>query len=182
MHAISLRTLPLLFGIAIAALPASAGAEAPLASSHTDYTVPGARELPITCKDGDMQPFAGKTMGEVFGAEWPAQATPESATAHAPPKVLKLGKIVPPRGLEGQHAAVVMAILVGADGNMIAAEPICLSAAPYAIAAKRALRGAHFEAGTINGQPVTSVIAAAIVFRPGKGGESTARSNPGEQD
>lgn len=157
-------------------------ADAPPLSSHVDYTVPGARDLPITCKEGDVQPAAGKTMGQLFGADWPAQPTPDSATAHVPAKVLGWGKIVPPRGLEGQHAVVVMAILVGADGKQLAAEPICLSAAPFAIAAKRALRGARFEAGSINGQPVTSVIAASVVFRLGKSGEGNARSNPGEQD
>jgi hypothetical protein len=182
------RVIALLLGAAFAAAawaeapPEASPAAPPLESSHTDYTVPGARDLPVTCKAGDVQPFAGKTMAEVFGDAWPAQPVPESAAAHAPPRVVAMGKIVPPRGLEGQHAVVVLAILVAADGKMVAAEPICLSAPAYAIAAKRALRGAHFEAGRINGQPVTSVIAAAIVFRPGRSNQGNARSKPGEED
>ena len=181
------RAVLLSLGLSLAAsaqaqdTPASEPVPRPL-SSRVDFTVPGARDLPVTCRPGDEQPFQGKTMGEVFGAAWPVQPVPVDAKSHSRPKVLGLGKLTPPRGLEGQHAEVVMAILVGADGNALAAEPVCVSAGPFALAAKRALRGARFDAATINGQPVTSVVTAAIVFRPGRGAESTARSAPGEQD
>ncbi|MCR6494864.1 energy transducer TonB [Thermomonas sp. S9] len=164
-----------LAGLAAVAATAQAQSPAPRWSSNTDYSTPGARDLPVTCRRGDVQPFEGKTMGEVFGGAWPQ--APAATASHTPPKVISSGKVIPPRGLEGKPATVVVAVLVGADGKPLAAEAVCMSDGAFAIAAKRVLRNASFEPATIDGKPVTSVLAVPISFRPirrggGSGGDS----------
>lgn len=162
-------------------LPLAAHAAEPRLSSNTDYSAPGARDLPVTCKPGDAQPFAGKTMGEVFGEAWPA--TPAATASHTPPKVLTRSKLVPPRGLEGKPATVVVAVLVGADGKGLAEEAVCMSDAAFATAAKRVLRNSTYEPARVDGQAVTSVLAVPIVFRPGKrGGGSEGGGGGGNSD
>ncbi len=147
-----------------------AWAQSTALSSDTDYSRAGARDLPVTCKPGDVQPFAGKTMAEVFGDAWPVTPTP--VTSSTPVEVISSGRVVPPRGLEGQFGIAVIAVLVGADGAAIAYEAICATSAPYSIAAKRALRTAAYKPATADGAAVTSVIAVPVVFRAGRGSGS----------
>lgn len=165
------KILGLALSLGALGLAATASAQAPRWSSNTDYSAPGARNLPIICRDGDIQPFAGKTMGEVFGAAWPE--VPTTSSAHAPPKVLSHGKVIPPRGLEGKWATVVVAVLVGADGKPLASEAVCMSDGAFAIAAKRVLANATFAPATVDGTPVTTVLAVPISFRQPRRGEST---------
>ena len=160
----------LIVALLLASLPAWAQ-EARL-SSDTDYSREGARDLPVTCKPGDVQPFAGKTMGQVFGDAWPAQAV--ASKNSQPAEVVSSGRIVAPRGLEGQSAIAVIAVLVGSDGKLIANEAICMTAAPFSTAAKRALRNATFKPAEVDGAPVTSVLAVPVVFRAGRGGTAGA--------
>lgn len=159
-------------GICIALLcagPCLAAGAGPDATSHyRDYSINAERDLPITCKPGDVQPFAGKTMSEVFGDAWPQQPEPQPADAHQGAEVLSVGRLTPPRGLEGQAGVAVIAVLVDASGKMLDAQPICVTSMAYAIAAKRALRNAHFKPAIVNGQAVTSVVAPALVFKAGK--------------
>ena len=162
-----------LAGLAVAAAAqAQAQSPAPRWSSNTDYSTPGARDLPVTCRRGDLQPFEGKTMAQVFGDAWPA--APEMTASHAPPKVVSSANVIPPRGLEGKPATVVVAVLVGADGKPLASEAVCISDNAFTIAAKRVLRNASFEPATIDGKPVSSVLAVPISFRPVRrgGGDS----------
>lgn len=167
---------------ALAVIAAAVQAQAPRWSSNTDYSTPGARDLPVTCRHGDLQPFEGKTMAQVFGDAWPA--APEMTASHTPPKVLNSAKVIPPRGLEGKPATVVVAVLVGADGKPLAAEAVCISDGAFTIAAKRVLRNASFEPATIDGKPITSVLAVPISFRPirrggGGSGDGSASGNSG---
>jgi hypothetical protein len=106
---------------------------------------------------------------------------------HTPPRVLSSGKVVPPRGLEGKPATVVVAVLVGVDGKAMASETICMTDGAFEIAAKRVLRNATFAPATIDGQPVVSVLAVPIQFRrpraggaaEGAEGSSTGASGSG---
>jgi hypothetical protein len=160
--------------------PVAAADEARL-SSNTDFSAAGARDLPVTCKRGDEQPFQGKTMAQVFGEAWPV--APAATASHAPPEVLTSGRLVPPRGLEGKSATVVVAVLVGADGKGIASEAVCATSSAFVTAAKRVLRSASFRPAMVDGVAVTSVAAVPIVFRAGRsrtGGSSD--SNGGDQD
>jgi len=164
------KILALALSLGALGLAATASAQAPRWSSNTDYSAPGARDLPVTCRDGDIQPFAGKSMGDVFGAAWPE--VPVATSAHTPPKVLSHGKVIPPRGLEGKWATVVVAVLVGADGKPLASEAICMTDGAFAIAAKRVLANATFAPATVDGTPVTTVLAVPISFRQPRRGES----------
>ena len=166
------------FLLLLAALPAFA--QTPALSSNTDYSRAGARELPVTCKTGDVQPFAGKPMGEVFGDAWPPAPAP--AKDSAPPEVIAHGRIVSPRGLEGQPATVVVAVLVGSDGKAIASETICATSAAFSVAAKRALRNASYKPALADGRPVAGVVAVPIVFRTGRGGAGGAQRSDGDGD
>lgn len=170
-----------LAAVALAVLAAAAQAQSPAPrwSSNTDYSAPGARDLPVTCRGGDLQPFQGKTMAEVFGDAWPPM--PVATTAHTPPQVLTRGKVIPPRGLEGKPATVVVAVLVGADGKPLASEAVCMSDGAFAIAAKRVLRNATFAPATVDGQPVTSVLAVPISFRQvRRGGSDSGAGSAGD--
>lgn len=168
------KILALALSLGALGLAATASAQAPRWSSNTDYSAPGARDLPVTCRDGDIQPFAGKTMGDVFGAAWPE--VPVASSAHTPPKVLSHGKVIPQRGLEGKWATVVVAVLVGADGKPLASEAICMSDGAFAIAAKRVLANATFAPATVDGTPVTTVLAVPISFRQPRRGASAGSS------
>ena len=169
------RSLGLMIGALLVAGCLPAQAQQPVLSSNTDYSRAGSRDLPVTCKPGDVQPFANKTMSEVFGDAWPA--SPVASKLSAPPEVLSSGRIVPPRGLEGQAATVVVAVLVGADGKSISSEAVCATTAAFSTAAKRALRNADYKPAVVDGTPVTSVIAVPVVFRAGKGGSIRAQHN-----
>lgn len=160
------------------AAAAQAQTPAPRWSSNTDYSAPGARDLPVTCRRGDVQPFEGKTMGEVFGEAWPQ--TPVATTSHTPPRVLTSGKVIPPRGLEGKPATVVVAVLVGTDGKPLAAEAVCMSDGAFAIAAKRVLRNATFVPASVDGQPVVSVLAVPISFRRPRPGSDAGGGGGGD--
>ena len=145
-----------------------------------DYSINTERDMPIVCKPGDVQPFQGKTMAEVFGAAWPQQPEPVEASAHSSAQLVSATvRLTPPRGLESQSGVVIIAVLVDASGKMLAAEPVCLTSESYAIAARRALRTARFNPAVVNGKPVTSVVAPALRFRPGqRSGSQPASANP----
>jgi hypothetical protein len=150
-----------------AAPPADAAAARPLLSSERDYTDPSARDAAITCKPNDFERQAGKTMGQLFGADWPAAPAPTTA-APTPAKVIELGKVVWPRGLESQNAFVVVAVLVGADGNPIKAEPLCASATGFEMTSRRIVMGGKYEPATVDGKPVVAPTAVLVKFQRAK--------------
>ena len=147
-------------------IAAAADVEEPLLSSHRDYSINAERNAPIVCKDGEISPFRGKTMADVFGDAWPEQAEPETPNAHAPPQVLSKGRITPPRGLESQFGTVVMALLVDAAGRPSGTEAICMTSPGFVTAAKRAAKTARFEPAVVNGKPVASVLVVPYIFKP----------------
>ena len=137
-------------------------------ASAQDYSINASRDLPILCKDGDIQPFAGKTMGQVFGEAWPTQQEPSNANAHHPAQMLSVRRWSTPRGLEGQQALVVMAVLVDPQGQSIHSEIVCATSAAYFPHAKRTIRSASFAPATVNGTPITSVAIAILKFGPAR--------------
>ena len=138
-----------------------------LLATYRDYSINAERDRPIRCKPGDVERFPARTMAQVFGDAWPAQPTP--LTTHRPAEVIGPGTMVSPRGLESQFGLVTVATLVGRSGRVLQVEPICMTSASFAIAAKRAARTARYQPALVNGEPVTSVAMQVYVFRPAAG-------------
>lgn len=147
------------------AAPEAAPGAAPTLSSKRDYSDNAQRDLPIACKAGDLERQAGKTMGQVFGADWPAQPTPSSPDSHSPADATAMGKMVWPRGLEGQRGLVVLAVLVGSDGKPLRAEPLCATANGYDRSAQRSAMGGSYIPALVDGKPITSPTIIVVKFQ-----------------
>lgn len=138
-----IRGAVLALALALAAGAAAQEVRAPgeLLSSYRDTSDPAVRDLPVRCKEGDLERAAGRTLGEVFGDAWPAVP---AATARAPAGVERMGRFDWPPGLDVDRAFVVAAVLVDAQGAPQRAEVLCASAPGFDAAVKRAaLRGAY---------------------------------------
>lgn len=130
-------------------------------SSRLDHLQPDARGYPIRCKPGDIEFFAGKTMGDVFGDAWPA--TPQASNVTRAELVQAVAPTWP-KGL-GQHGAiVVVAALVGPDGRVADAKAICANAAAIAKPAVRAVSRSVYEPARFDGVPGTSVVMRVVRF------------------
>ena len=149
-----------------AALPAIA--QAPVASEETqlasrlDYTQPGNRHVPIRCKPGDVEYYAGRSMGDVFGAAWPESAP---AARIDPPAVVQLAAPAWPRGLDHDRAIAVVAVLIGPDGRAIDAHGICASMPAIVNPVARAAMRSRYTPARFDGVPGTTV--GVVVFRFG---------------
>jgi hypothetical protein len=144
-----------------AAEPAAAtDAHGPL-TSQVDVTRPGARDLPIRCVPGDVEYFAGRTLGDVFGSAWP-EAPPGARVE--PARVLQSAPPTWPRGLGQAHAVAVVAILVGPDGRAIDARAICASTPAMAGPAVRAALRSVYAPALFDGVPGTGVAVRPYVF------------------
>lgn len=157
MRAITLTTLLLLAASA-------AGAQDDL-SSKRDYTDNAQRDRPLACKAGDIEDFPGKSMGEVFGADWPLQPEASTPAARTPVKMLERGKIRWPKGLDPQDAFTVTAVLVDADGKPVRAEVLCKTRVGFDKAARSYLMGSTYQPATIDGKPIASVAVQVISIR-----------------
>lgn len=153
-----------------------ADASAPPLSSRVDYTRPGARDLPIRCKPADVEYFAGKTMGEVFGSAWPQ--VPDNARID-PPQILKTAPPTWPRGLGGDHAVAVVAILIGPDGRALDAHAVCASMPAIAKPAVRAALRSVYQAARFDGLAGTSVAVRPFVFGVRERPSSPVPQRPG---
>jgi hypothetical protein len=142
-------------------------ASRPLLTSERDFTDPSDRDAPIACRAGDFERQAGKSVGQLFGAEWPAAPTPTTGAA-TPAKILDLGKVVWPRGLESQRAFVLMVVLVGTDGKPLRAEPLCASAVGFDMTSRRIVMGGHYESATVDGKPVIAPVPVLVKFERAK--------------
>ncbi|OGT56216.1 MAG: hypothetical protein A3E01_04960 [Gammaproteobacteria bacterium RIFCSPHIGHO2_12_FULL_63_22] len=134
-------------------------------SSKRDYSDNAQRDLPVTCKEGDLERQAGKTMGQVFGADWPIQPTPSAPDSHSPADATSMGKMVWPRGLEGQRGLVVLAVLVGSDGKPLRAEPLCATANGYDRSAQRSAMGGTYKPALVDGTPITSPAIVVVSYQ-----------------
>lgn len=156
--------LACLFALSLSVLlPASALAED--ISSKRDYMDPAQRDRPIACKPGDMERFPGKTLGEVFGDDWPAQPPPSSPASQAGPEVVQLAPMHPPRGLDPQNSFTVVAVLISPEGKPLRAEILCSTRMGMDAAVRRQALASTYQPAQVDGQPVTSVGVRVAAFR-----------------
>ncbi len=149
---------------AIVLLACAFGISAQELSSQRDYSDNIQRDLPIACMPGDIESHAGKTIGELFGTDWPAQPEASSPEARASARMLEQGPLRWPRGMDFQDATVVMAVLVGADGTPLQAEPLCATRMGLTKSVRRWLLESTYAPAVIDGQPVTSVVPIVQKF------------------
>ncbi|MGV8942466.1 energy transducer TonB [Thermomonas sp.] len=154
----------MLFGLVLAILPALAGAQD--LSSQRDYSDPAQRDLLIACKSGDRESFPGKTLGEVFGADWPVQPVPSSADAHSSAQLLERGPMRWPSGMDFQNAYIVVAVLVGSDGKPLRAEVLCSTGMGFDTSVRRHAMASTYAPAEVDGKPITSVLVRVVSFRP----------------
>jgi hypothetical protein len=156
-----IRVALALLSFAIASF-ALAQAPVPAKSSGLDFSDNANRDKAIACMPGDRERHPGQTMGQLFGDAWPAQ--PEGA--HEGAKILRYGRTHHPRGLESQHALVVVAVLVDANGKPLAAHSICSTAIGFDAAAEHSALLGTFQPATVEGKAITSVATMVISFKP----------------
>lgn len=146
------------------ALQARAG-EAEL-TSRRDHSLNANRDLPITCKQGDLERVPGRTMGQVFGDAWPVQPEPVSPQAHEEARVLAIqSNPAMTRGLPPQPGLVVAAVLVDSTGKTLDVVPVCATDEGYDVVTKRLLMRARYQPATVNAQPITSVAMVIARYR-----------------
>jgi hypothetical protein len=145
------------------AAPASAADDL---SSGRDYSDNAQRDRPIACKEGDIVAYPGMTMGELFGADWPAQPEPAAGGTHSPAETLERGRMEWPRGLDRQETFVVVAVLVGTDGQPLRAEVICSTRQGFDKVVRRSAMESTYAPARVDGKPVVSVVARVEHFRP----------------
>ena len=156
----------MVLGLVLTVLPVLAGAQE--LSSQRDYSDPAQRDLPIACKADDRESFPGKTLGEVFGADWPAQPMPSSPDAHVGARTLERGPMRWPRGLDPQDVYVVVAVLVAADGSPVRAEILCTTRIGFDAAVRRHAMASTYAPAEADGVPITSALVRVVSFRPSK--------------
>ena len=127
-------------------------------SSRRDHSLNANRDLPIACKPGDLERLPGKTMGEVFGAQWPAQPEPETPQAHGEARLLA-AQFTPgmTRGLPPQPGLVISAVLVDSHGKALKVVPVCATGEGYDVATKRLLMRGKYQPAMVNAQPIISM-------------------------
>lgn len=153
--------------LAVAGVPAFAS-DAPVRSSALDYTDPAARHHPVTCKEGDREREPGRSLGDVFGEQWPEQPRPlpggETRKAHV--RAVQFSRDIV-RGAPAQRGLVVVAVLVDPAGKPLAARPICATTDGYDNKARRLALRSFYEPALVNGQAVTSVAMLIVPFAGG---------------
>ena len=156
------RVRPVL--VLVLSLACAFGVAAQELSSQRDYTDNAQRDLPIACMAGDIESHPGKSIGELFGADWPAQPEASSPEARTSAHLVEQGQLRWPRGMDFQDAIVVMAVLVGADGAPLQAEPLCATRMGLTKAVRRSLMASTYAPAVIDGQAVTSVVTIVQRF------------------
>jgi len=146
--------------------PLLASADEAGLTSRRDHSLNLNRDLPITCKQGDIERFPGKTMGEVFGDAWPVQPEPATPQAHTEAKLIAVQfSQGATRGLPPQPGLVVTAVLVDGTGKALEVVPVCATDEGYDVATKRQLVRAKYQPATVNAQPITSVAVVISRYR-----------------
>ena len=134
-------------------------------SSRRDYSDNVQRDRPIACKAGDDERFPGKSLGDVFGADWPAQPEASSPDARSGVSVLEHGPIRWPRGLDAQDSFTVVAVLVDAEGKPLRAEILCSTRAGFDKSVRNHAMADTYAPAMIDGKPVTSMIVQVVSVR-----------------
>lgn len=173
-----IRAIPLTLGLvlsaaALAQQPAPAPAPAPAAkpapaAARPDPTDPKMRDTPVRCRPGQLDRAGGKTLGQIFGAQWPA--TPDvPAARRSPAQALTLGRVDWPA--ERGQAVATTAVLVDAQGKPLRAKVLCVSADGADAAVERAAMAGTYRAAMVDGKPVAGVAMVAWrlgAARPGR--------------
>jgi len=157
------RAFAVALALLLAGLPLAGGAED--LSSRRDYSDPAQRDLPIACKQGDIEKFPGKSLGGVFGADWPAQLVASDEGAHSPATVVKRGPMRWPRGMDPQHSFTVVAVLIDASGKPLRAEILCTTRLGFDAAVKRHAMASTYAPAQVDGKPITSALVTVVSFR-----------------
>lgn len=120
------------------------------------------RNRPVRCQPGEIEYFAGKTLGDVFGDAWPA--APASLKFERP-TTLRRGIMQWPRGLGQDGAAVMTATLVGADGRAVDARALCATAPAISEPAVRAAKGGRYTPAKFDGVPGMGIVFSTWRYR-----------------
>lgn len=148
------------------AMPSLVGAQDITLSSRRDHSLNVNRDIPIACKEGDLERMPDKTMGQVFGDAWPVQLDPTTPAAHTRARMLATTfRADMMRGLPPQPGMVVAAVLVDGKGKALRVEPLCATDEGYDVVTKRLLLRAKYQPATINGHAVVSVAMVVSRFR-----------------
>lgn len=148
------RLLAIAFATATVALPALAQQ-----SAEGEETAPVAqRNHEITCPEGDSVAFPGKSLGDVFGKDWPADA----AAAQVAPRLLARGAMAWPQGMNPQGVSTVVAVLVGPDGKPVRAELLCSNRPGFGASVRRHAMASTYAPGEADGKPVAAVLIRVI--------------------
>lgn len=134
-------------------------------SSRRDYSDNAQRDRPIVCRAGDTERHPGRSLGDVFGADWPAQPEPSSPQARAGVRVLEHGPIRWPRGLDPQDSFTVVALLVDAEGKPLRAEILCSTRQGFDKAVRNHAMAGTYAPAMIDGVPVVSAIVQVVSVR-----------------
>ena len=133
-------------------------------SSRRDYSDNLQRDVPIACKQGDIESFPGKTLGEVFGAAWPLQPVRSSPDAHVKAHLLDPAPMRWPRGLDPQDSVTVVAVLIDASGKALQAEILCSTRMGFGTAVRRHAMASTYAPTEVDGKPITSVFVRVVRF------------------
>ena len=142
-------------------------------SSGRDYSDNTQRDVPIACKQGDIETFPGKTLGELFGAAWPVQPVPSSPDAYTKPSVLDLAPMRWPRGLDPQDSVTVVAVLIDASGKALHAEILCSTRMGFGTAVRRHAMASTYAPAEVDGKPITSILVRVVRFHAAERQRST---------
>lgn len=149
------------------AAPASiARPAAELTSSRRDTSDPVVRDLPIRCKSGDLERASGRTLGQVFGAAWPAPPA-IALKKRAPAELLRAGQ-QSPRDLYLDRGIVVSAVLVDPQGKPLEVQVLCASGPGLDMAVRRVLVHGRYRPASFEGLPATGVAMVVMVTGPGQ--------------
>ena len=158
-----LRPFAVALSLLLVGLPLAAGAED--LSSRRDYSDPAQRDLPIACKQGDIEKFPGKNLGDVFGADWPAQPVPSKQDAHSAATLVERGPMRWPRGMDPQQSFTVVAVLIDASGKPMRSEILCTTRLGFDAAVKRHAMASTYAPAHVDGKPITSALVRVVSFR-----------------
>lgn len=133
-------------------------------SSRRDTSDPRVRDLPIRCREGDLERFPGRTLGAVFGDAWPGtDATPGARSL--PARLHQPAQLEWPRGLGREESILVTATLVDAAGTPLQTEVICATTQGLDAHVERAALRSRFAPATVDGIPTIGVAMHVWRFR-----------------
>ena len=162
-----MRSWQILLATTALAVGTSQAAE-PMLASKLDLTLNAARHMPSVCKQGDIERFAGRSLAQVFGDEWPVQPEPEPGSERIAAQMTKwVRDRSRTRSAPVQSGIAVIAVLVDASGAPRQAEVLCATSSGYDTTARRLAIRSEYKPAVINGRNTTSVVVHVMKFAGG---------------